>query len=220
MFYEVILNGTAMGQDIRNILFYRTGVGIDYLGLSLAGADVVAGMVKAQLWDSAAPLTNYAMRDVMPSSYRLEGITVVPRDNGFQFVYQNPYTLAVNEDGTANADTNSVGQGVVMKFNLEPTPLLQQFVAPKTGWCMFSPVSQNHFLEDGRITTEHLAYWTQFGVRLSENLESLVPPLIIFPIRVRRVNVGGILSISGWADVNGCAPRPLSGYLKRRQPEA
>ena len=50
MFYRAVLNGSAAGQDIKNILYYRVGFGIDMSAFDFAGAEALAGAIKAQVW--------------------------------------------------------------------------------------------------------------------------------------------------------------------------
>ena len=68
MFYRAVLNGSAAGQDIKNILYYRVGFGIDMSAFDFAGAEALAGAIKAQVWPP--------MKAWLANNYILETIDV------------------------------------------------------------------------------------------------------------------------------------------------
>ena len=83
MFYKAVFNGSCKGQDIKNILYYRSGLGMDVLGLTLAGTEALAGNLKQEVWP--------ALKNWLTPDYVLETIDVSAINDEFQLVYQMPF---------------------------------------------------------------------------------------------------------------------------------
>jgi hypothetical protein len=213
--YKAVLNGQAFGQDVKNILYYRTGVGIDIEGLSLGGTEDVAREIKAQVWP--------AFRALLPGNYELQDIDVYAyHDQLFNLVYQNPFILSVHELGTRSELTNGPAPCAIVRFDLEPTPLLLDGPKPpKRGYIAYGPMGDNLITDEGYIdrTGGNAALWDALTAALSSNIESLLPPAIFFPIRVHHDKILGVLAITSFADVKNATIRNVASFRRSRQPE-
>ena len=99
MFYRAVLNGSAAGQDIKNILYYRVGFGIDMSAFDFAGAEALAGAIKAQVWPP--------MKAWLANNYILETIDVAPiKPPARGYVALRPISsVYVGEDGFFGTST-------------------------------------------------------------------------------------------------------------------
>ena len=215
--YKAVINGMAHGQKIVNNLYYRTGIGFELAGLEVGGAKALAASLKAQV----AP----KMLDCLPSSYEMVDITVYPYDDGsFNLLYQNPWAEPVAQNGTVSEQTDGVSNVMVLKFNLEPTQILGNGVKPpKRGYIALGPVASAWITDDGHIDPAQwvLPNWKPnvLAAALAGNIESLLPPVVWYPIRVSQMKVLGVFKITSFADVGGCVVRRLASFRRSRQPE-
>ncbi len=215
--YRVVMNGTCEGQNIVNNLYYRTGVGIDLDGLSLGGAKELAQCVKDQVW----PKWKYAVS----GGYKLEDITVYPYHDGtFDLMYQNPWTENVMESGLGVNETDGPAICAILKFNLEGTVILANGIKPpKRGYVAVGPITSNWIDNTGALTdTVFLpadSRLNDLGVALAANLESLLPPVIFFPVRVSQKNILGVWRPVSFADVNGVKVRRRTSFRRSRMIE-
>jgi hypothetical protein len=215
-FYKVVLNGTYQGEDNQNSLYYRTA--IDPLGgaLGFGGAEQLAELVNTHIVPSFLACK--------PETYILQTIDVTPRNGLFELIYQLPYKMEINEQGSGGLLTNKTdGPALALniRFNLEPTVIgLQTFSAPKRGYIAVGPVSSDWIDDSGRLTDEFLNNPTNdFNVlceKLSMDLVSLLPPCDFFPVRVAQHygSVAGSLLGWGYADVQGAS---LDEYVSFRR---
>lgn len=211
--YKAVLKGHAWGQSIVNTLWYELGVGIDVDGLTLSGADVLARCIKDQVWSK--------LKGVHTSDYALDEIIVYPMHSGsFDLVYQNPYTLFVSEAGTNSANTDGVGICVNFNFNLEPTTILDGIKPPKRGYIAVGPINSSWIANSGAIEQSFLndpiGPLKQAADALGQNLESLLPPAIYYPIRVSQTKVLGVWRVLSKAGVSSCTPRLLTSFRRSR----
>lgn len=212
-FYKVVLNGRYSGQAIVNILYYRLLVGAGLSGLNFAGAEDLAFQVKQEVWDAG-------MKGALVPGYVLENITVYPYDVQFDLLYQMPYSLLVNEAGTAaNGETNGPAGCVIVRFNLEPTSPLNGLFPPRTGYVAIGPIKDGNVDSTGHIPTADLAGWQAVFSHMAENLENLVPPAIFAPIRVKSTNVAGVWRIVSFADISSVSVRSRASFRRSRLPE-
>jgi hypothetical protein len=215
--YRAVMNGTYMGQNIVNNLYYRTGVGFDLDGLSLGGAKELALCIKNQVWPK--------WKFCMTSEYKLEDITVYPYHDGtFDLMYQNPWTENVMEAGNGPAETDGPGICAILKFNLEGTAILTNGIKPpKRGYVAVGPIQSAWIDNSGALTdTVFLpadSRLNELGVALAGNLESLLPPVIFFPVRVSQKNILGIWKPVSFADVNGVKVRRRTSFRRSRMIE-
>lgn len=215
--YRAVLKGSYEGQTIVNNLAYRVGVGVDVAGFAVGGADALAHCIKDQVWPD--------MKPCMPTGYTLESITAYPyHGETLELLYQNPYTLNVLEAGTGNNDTDGPAQCAIIKFNLEPTAILSNgWFPPKRGYVAVGPIFSGWINNKGQIIDEVFLDGTtrlnKLATSLAANLESLLPPVVFFPIRVKSQKVAGIWTLTSFADVGGAQLRRNASYRRSRMIE-
>lgn len=215
--YRVVLNGSAHGQAIINNLYYRTGVGVDIDGLSIGGADTLAKCVKEQVWPK--------FKECVTTSYKLNTIDVYPfRDGTFDLLYQNPWTEQVLQNGERTANSDGPGNCVILKFNLEPTAILPNGIKPpKRGYIALGPINSEWLDDSGKIADTWLLRTDPILGNLCDalaaNLESLLPPVVFYPIRVHTDRLIAGFKITSFADVNGCVPRQRASFRRSRMVE-
>lgn len=215
--YRVVLNGNCEGQAIVNNLAYRVGVGIDVAGFAVGGAEALAKCVKAQVWPKWKPC--------VPTSYTLENITVYPyHGESLELMYQNPWTENVLENGS-NADaTDGPAVCAIIKFNLEPTALITNGPKPpKRGYVAVGPIASaaidNRGMIESSIMLSDESHLKQLSTALAANLESVLPPVVFFPIRVKMEKVLGLFKVTSFADVGGATLRRKSSFRRSRMVE-
>jgi len=91
-FYEVKLEGAVGQSAVQNSLYYRLAGDVIPGDLNLVGADLLATLVRDQIWTSINPL-DPRMKACMPSQYLLKNIHVFPLSETFELIYQSPFTL-------------------------------------------------------------------------------------------------------------------------------
>lgn len=215
MFYRVVLNGGASGQDIKNILYYRIGVGIDLTAFDFAGAQALAGAVKDQVWSK--------MKNVVCNQYQLESIEVSPINDEFELVYQMPYSLSVGEAGGLASPSYGPAACMNVKFVLEPTSILNGIKPPSRGYIAVGPIPTDVTTEDGYLTSDWRSHasMTQFLGAVSQNLEVLLPvPTIWYPIRLKQSRIlGGLVHWESYTDVKGAVVSRRVSFRRSRLPE-
>ena len=216
MFYKVVLNGSAYGQDIRNILYYRSGIGVDVSGFTLAGSEALAGNIKQEIWP--------AMKKVMPAAYSLETIDVSPINDEFQLVYQMPYSEVVQEAGLVADITVGPAMCYNIKFNLEPTSILNGIKPPSRGYVAIGPMPSGWVGTDGYLKTVDMNAqdMQDFVASLAQNIEQLVPVAFVwYPIRLKQNRIlGGLVHWEAYSDVKGAVLARRASFRRSRMPEA
>lgn len=216
MFYKVVLNGSAQGQDIKNVLYYRSGFGADFSGLTLAGTQALAGNIKQEIW----PL----MKPVMPNDYTLETIDVSAINDEFQLVYQMPYSEIVNEAGTAAGAIIGPALCMNIKFNLEPTSIVNGIKPPSRGYVAVGPITADAVEETGFLSNGFMqaASTTALVAALATNIEQLLPIAFVwFPIRLKQSRIlGGLVHWESYADIKGAVLSRRASFRRSRMPEA
>jgi len=210
--FKVVLNGTASGQDVKNSLAYRVGVGVDPSIFPRSGAEAVA----EQVLDEVVP----AFLALVHESYMLETIDVYCYNEQFSLKYTAPYSLIVNLNGGASGECISPASNITFKANLEPMLITETMIAPRRGWLSVGPLSES-FFENGLVAG---ALWTNpeerigtLATKLKQNLESLNPPFIMYPVRLKQNTVLGINTVVGYADIQSWAPDRRLKIRKSRQ---
>ena len=213
--YKAVMDGFCEGQAIKNMLYYRTGVGIDIAGLTLGGTEDLARGIQAMVWPS--------MKTLLPDNYTLLSITVYAyHDATYDLIYQNPFTLGVGESGSMSDHSSGTMACAIVKFDLEPTPLIVDGPKPpKRGYIAFGPLSAVLQTDAGSInrSTPYGAKWDSLTAALSSNVETLLPPAVFFPIRVHHDVILGLLKITSFADVGNAVMRDIFSFRRSRQPE-
>jgi hypothetical protein len=215
MFYKVVLNGNAQGQDIKNVLYYRSGLGVDVSGLTLAGSQALAGNVKQEIWPG--------LKSFIPNDYTLETIDVSPINDEFQLVYQMPYSEVVQEQGLGTGLTAGPAMCMNIKFNLEPTSILNGIKPPARGYIAIGPVSVGNVDETGFL---HTAFMQAAGIQsfvnsLASNIEQVLPvPFVWFPIRLKQNRIlGGLVHWEAYSDIKGAVLSRKVSFRRSRLPE-
>lgn len=215
--YKVVLNGNYAGQDIKNILYYRSGLGLDIGGLTAGGTRELGLAVKAMVWP--------ALSGVLPVGYMLQDITSYVFDDGtFDPIYQNPVTIPVAEYGTNPGETNGPATCAIAKFQLEPTIIVTNGIKPpKRGYLAIGPLTDNVITSAGRLQpgAPWTAVWAGICSALGNNVEQILPvPFVWFPIRVATQKILGIWKITSYSDVSGVSMRDIASFRRSRQPTA
>jgi len=215
--YKVVLNGNSVGQDVKNILYYRSGIGVEIGGLGFGGTLELGNAVKAMVWPK--------MKNVLTANYTLQDITTyVYEDGTFNLIYQNPVTVSVGEQGARPGETNGPAVCAIAKFQLEPTIIVTNGIKPpKRGYLAIGPLIDNQVTSGGRLNTSDPSQqnWDELASALGGNVEQLLPvPFIWFPVRVHTDTILGVLKIASYADVSGVTWRDRTSYRRSRQPEA
>lgn len=215
MFYKVVLNGSASGQDIKNILYYRSGYGIDVSGLTLAGTEALAGNIKQEVWP--------ALKEVLCNQYTLDTIDVSAINDEFQLVYQMPFSLAVGESGAAVEASAGPAMCMNFKFNLEPTSILNGIKPPSRGYVAVGPFPAVYVNEDGFFPPNHISSSPIVNVcnALSQNIEQLIPVgFIWYPIRLKQSRIlGGLVHWEAFSDIKGCVMSRRASFRRSRMSE-
>ena len=215
-FYRVILNGSASGQDIKNILYYRAGVGVDMSGFPFAGAEDLAGNIKQELWP--------AMKNLMCNQYTLETIDVSPINNEFELIYQMPHSLLVGETGAQTGASYGPAACLNYKFLLEPTSIVNGIKPPSRGYLALGPIAADKVTEDGYVTAAWYDHAENLALMaaLSSNIEQLLPvPQTWYPIRLKQSRIlGGLVHWESYADIKGCVLSRRASFRRSRMPEA
>lgn len=210
------MNGQALGQDIKNILYYRTGLGIDVEGFTWGGAVDVANLVKTEVWPS--------FKTLMITGYELQDITVYVYDEqDFHLLIQNPATVPVHEFGLQVAPWNGPATCAIVRFVLEPTSILFNGpVPPRRGYLAVGPLRDASINDDGSINIAggEALNWNALCNAVSSNIASVIPPVVFFPIRVKHTSVLGIWTITSFADVSSATLRTQSSFRRSRVPES
>jgi hypothetical protein len=160
------------------------------------------------------------LQPAQPPSYTLEDITVYPMDGLFAPIYQMPYVETINEPGTAAAsdgnDFNGAAPCVIIRFNLEPTTIIQGLNPPRSGYVAIGPLADFNVLDSGVLASGAITGYQALADALAGNLENLVPPAVFYPIRVKTLRVAGVTLIVGWADIEGATVRAKSSFRRSR----
>jgi hypothetical protein len=215
-FYKVVLNGQCQGQDVKNILYYRTGLGVDLSGFTLGGTRELATLVREFIWTAA--------RVILPTAYRLESITAsVYNDGTFDLLYQNPTVIGVGEDGLANGSLNGPATTAIINFSLEPTLIgANGLKPPKKGYIAFGPLMDTWINDDGTVRKDIATniLWSALETALTMDLINVLPPAVFFPVRMHQDKILGIFKFTSFADINGASVRNQSSWRRSRMPEA
>ena len=216
--YKVILDGSFQGQDIKNILYYRNGIGIDIGGLTVGGAKEVSDAVAAIVWP--------VLRLVLPSAYELQQITTyVYDDQTFDLVYQNPFTLGIQAYGVRTSDLNGPAPCAILKFILEPhIAFANGFFPPKRGYLAIGPLDDDQVKSNGelQLTGGSGLEWDAVCAVMANNVETILPiPAVFFPVRVSMRKFGILLKLKivSVSDVRAAVMRTQTSFRRSRMPE-
>lgn len=213
--YKLVINGNAHGQDIKNTFAYRLGVGVNPELIPNFGIDVLA-----EEWLQEVGPKWLA---VHPQAYTLQTIEVSVFSTGvlgFSPVFTAPQSVPVNQNGTISGETLGPASCIVYKANLEPQLITSALTAPRKGWMFVGPMTENHFangeMVDGYFSASDTSF-QQLAQKMAENLESIDPPALYYPVRIKQVIDAGILKITGYSDVKSWTLDRRLHFLRSRQ---
>lgn len=216
MFYKLVMNGQASGQDIKNVFYYRTGPGVDIGVFDFAGAAALAGNFKQEVWSK--------IKELLTNEYQLETIDVSPINDEFQLVYQMPYSLAVSESGLYDGASYGPAACMNIKFVLEPTTILNGIKPPSRGYVALGPIGASMVDEAGYILTGQLTGPNMVNLlaAVAQNLEQVLPvPASWWPIRLKQSRIlGGLIHWESFADIKGAVCSRRASFRRSRMPEA
>lgn len=200
-FYKAVVQGTALGQEINNILYYST-LAPDALGWD-AGVAADLGQSIADAWvETALPL--------LPTEYQFEGVVMsMVNEDG---VTTSPYTVPVSDTGTgASASAiGTVAQVLIYKFNCDPVTLINPHPVPRRSYVAFGPMLESQINPNGQIATP-AGFQTMGDALFTQG--HLIGATEYLPHRVGRT-VGSTSAGVGRV-VNGIV-RPFSSFRRSR----
>src|SRR5664279_4445487 len=175
--YKVVLKGSFQGQAITNILYYRNGIGVDIGGLTIGGTKEVADAVKAMVWP--------VLKTLMHNDFEMQQIdSYAYNDETFDLLYQNPYTVGVQEHGTyGSINMNGPAPCAIMKFILESHIIVVNGPKPpKRGYLAIGPLADQMVLNDGalNLTGDDDTKWNLLCAVCSNNVETILPIPAVF----------------------------------------
>lgn len=190
-YLKLELRGTAVGQNIRNILYYGDDVGAPIVGINTAFLEQFNGE-----WAEA-----YAVGWTVPypSSYTLDSIVASAVDERGAALDMPFMELQVGEAGVQNSDTDSVAICAIMKI----TTIVQQDIAvtrPVRSYVAVGPISSLFVNNDGGLTSAALTQLATIPPILAGSV--VVGALECTPVRIGRtvspapVSVGRVFSVS------------------------
>ena len=217
--YKVVVKGSCQGQAINNILYYRTGIGVDISGFTVGGTKEVADAVKAMIWP--------ALKEVLPPAYELQQIdSYVYNEQTFDLLYEAPYTVGVQDFGVAgDGNLNGPAPCAIMKFILENHVILVDGPRPpKRGYLAIGPMPDLLINDDGSLKLDagFNLKWDALCAVMANNVETILPiPAVFFPVRVHMDKVGIIpkFKITSFSDIQAAVMRHFCSYRRSRQPE-
>lgn len=220
--YRMVLEGHAGTVQVRNTLFYRLGVGIDWGGLTMAGSK--------ELTDQWIEQYCEAFLNLMSNSYTLDQITTYAYDSTtFDLIFQQPYTGALGSAGQITSAIRDYATCLIWKFVLEPVAVVGNGPKPpRKGYFAYGPVPGAFLDNTGHISTEietpttYNAARSAFEQTLYGDVGTILDPGIFYPIRVHQDKLVGsnLFKITSFADVQGVTLRRLASWRRSRQPEA
>jgi hypothetical protein len=216
-YFKLVVNGSMLGQDVKNTFYYQSPV--ELLGelFPSMGAQQLAEQFVEEVWHSG-------WQGVVNETYWLESLDIYPLTEGFELIYSLPYTHAVNENGSGAGDNLGPAAVVNIKFNLGAMNAAQGLIAPKRGYVAISGVSESQ-ADGGRLLATYynspLSGYGKLADKISSNLESVTPPAIWFPVRMKAIKnpiTGGTL-FSGVSDVQSAVVNPVISFRRSRKPQ-
>lgn len=213
-FYKVVTQGFYQGISFVNVFYYRVGLGLLPGGLNFGGAEALAYTFKNQVWTGN-------VRDIVPLDYTLQTITVYPYNGAFDPMYNMPFTLTVNEAGTAAGSPVSPAGCVIVKFNMEGATLgLNGWFPPKRGYMAFGPLREGDVDASGKFNATALSFYAANLAVLGQDLINATSLVTFWPIRISTRKIADVLTLRGFTDVNGITVNPVQKWRASREPEA
>lgn len=200
-FYKVVVQGTAMGQDINNILYYSTATP-DVVSWD-ADAAAELGQDVADAWvETALPLlpAEYSFSGTVVSMVNEDGVTI------------SPFTVPVADTGTGGSASaiGTVAQVLIYKFNCNPATLVNAHPVPRRSYIAFGPMLESQINPGGQIATP-AGFQTMGDALFTQG--HLVGAANLVPYRVGRT-VGS--TQAGVGRVVSGIVRPFSSFRRSR----
>ena len=217
MFYKLVMNGSCRGQDIRNILYYRTTSVLSEVDFPFAGAEALAANFVQEVWPEVKYL--YA------NDYTLDTVDVYPINDEFEMVYQMPYSLAVGEAGSQSDAHVGPASCLNIKFVLGATTILNGIVPPRRGYLAVGPIPAAWIGEDGYLTNAVMNVDQNVKDAVdafASNVEQIIPvPNLWSPVRLKQNRIlGGLIHWESWSPVKGAVLSRRASFRRSRLPES
>lgn len=213
-FYKVVQQGAYQGVKIVNVYYYRVGLGLLPFGLNFGGAEALASTFRNQVWSNK-------IRDIMPTTFKLETIVVYPYNGAFDPVTNLPFTLTVNEYGTAVQANMGPANCCIVALNMEGTVLgANGWFPPKRGYCAFGPLREGDVDEQGRLTGTAQQFYFENCEAMGQDLYNPFSLVTFWPIRISARKILGVLTLRGFTDVSGITVRSIVKWRRSRIVEA
>jgi len=215
-YYKAVMKAVFQDQAIVNILWYRPGLNFDLTGLGDGGTTVLAGLVKDNVWPKLKALMN--------TTFTMEEVVAYHYDQSLHLSTQLPGAVPVGETGARGTGNGNGGPApcAILRFNLAPTSVLDNFFPPKRGYLAVGPLDDDEVTDDGHVNTTSGSYnaeWGNLADAVSSNLVSIVPPLEFVPIRIQTKKIAGLITLRGHADIVSAVVRSRASFRRSRLPE-
>lgn len=234
-FYRVALEGSYVGQDVVNVLWYRNATpfadALTFFGL----LNALNATVRDQVWRSKAPahLGGYGLQEVMQEGYVLRKIVTTAFSDAFSLINDTPVELNVAENGIRAGATNGPATYVNLHASLEPV-FGPGIGLPKRRSLKIGPLTDTDVETAGVVSEAFAAILDGFGTAVSADLTTTLPAAEFFPIAVRLSYsphtpagpagippaIHGHLIAIGYRDISDFAPKRVVRMLASRLPEA
>lgn len=214
--YRVTTIGDMDGQAVRMNFYYRLGAGVDAQLLPFVGSQSICEEFVQEVLPK--------LMDCLSNQYANQYVEADVLESTFSVMLSMPYRMPTpGVYGQHSATSLGSGSYVWLKANLEPMTIIEGVIAPKKGGVMVGPLCEDQFtdgfLDSAWYDNDQTAFF-KLGAALGANLESIDPPAVYWPVRV-RINraLGGLITLVGYADVQSWSVDNRLKILKSRMPE-
>lgn len=215
MFYKLVMNGSAYGQDIRNILYYHTTAILSEIDFPFAGSEALAQNFVQDKWP--------AIRHLFSNDYTLDTVDVHPINDDFELVYSMPFILAVGETGEQTGVSGGPALCFNVRFGLEATTIVNGLFPPRRGYIAVGPIPRDWVGEDGYVTS---VVMNATGVAaaldaLQSDITQLLPILNVWePVRMKANRaLLGLVRWESYASVRSATLARRASFRRSRMPE-
>lgn len=227
-FYSVAFNGSYFGQSIINVFWYRMVSLFPPPETLFNTRAALAAEIKERFWDSIGVVgnTDWRLKDLMPTDYTLENLTVTCVDDLGSLIASDPFVLPIAEAGNLAIDMIAPSACVIARANLSAV-VGPGIGLPKRGYMAFGPIAEDYVGEDGRMDVDGLARWSSFAGILGQLVECELPAVTLAPVRVRQIRIPNvtpppktILTGVTYKDALTWEVDPVLAWRASRKPEA
>lgn len=218
-FARVAFEGEYHGQEIVNILYYRSTQWLPGQGNpfddTLAFLDAIIAAMKPEFL--ACQLMGY----------KLNVLTGVGYNDDYSIATPSPLVRTVNEFGTFATDTSNGAAGcgtISLRCGAQVQINGTGHSLRNRGYISIGPLSDGHVDSDSHISGSLFSAFDAFAQKLDNGLTVVAPAVTLTPIRIHDayLRIGPLATKTGktYSDVLGYSVRRLATYRRSRQPEA